>query len=245
MSRDLVWLNVGGTRFATSRATLGGWGPDTFFAALGRFEEGGEVFEEGGEVFVDRSPAVFAVVLQHLRGETAWADLRDLSPAQVRHVRRECDFYLLPALRALLDQAHWNFDPPPGCFFDGCDFVSESDDDLYLYGPVLFSPRLHVWTIETKNHTDGTGLSVGIESADADNPYHCRVGLFGGMLLNNTRVGQPYLKRIPSRLRLMLDLTQARFRVEMGPWISLPQTANRWRPMVKMMHRGDTFSKHE
>ncbi|XP_074078768.1 BTB/POZ domain-containing protein KCTD3 isoform X1 [Macrotis lagotis] len=93
---EIVQLNVGGTRFSTSRQTLM-WIPDSFFSSLlsGRIST---LRDETGAIFIDRDPAAFAPILNFLR--TKELDLRGVSINVLRH---EAEFYgITPLVRRLL-----------------------------------------------------------------------------------------------------------------------------------------------
>uniref|UniRef100_A0A7N8WX83 BTB/POZ domain-containing protein KCTD3 n=1 Tax=Mastacembelus armatus TaxID=205130 RepID=A0A7N8WX83_9TELE len=88
---EIIQLNVGGTRFSTSRQTLM-WIPDSFFSSLlsGRIST---LRDETGAIFIDRDPTAFAPILNFLR--TKELDLRIL--------RHEAEFYgITPLVRRLL-----------------------------------------------------------------------------------------------------------------------------------------------
>lgn len=88
---DIVHLNVGGTRFSTSRQTLT-WNQDTFFTSLlsGRISS---QKDETGAIFVDRDPKLFSVILNFLR--TKELQLRNLDLSALRH---EAEFYGISSL---------------------------------------------------------------------------------------------------------------------------------------------------
>ncbi|KAF6073360.1 potassium channel tetramerization domain containing 3 [Phyllostomus discolor] len=95
-SGEIVQLNVGGTRFSTSKQTLM-WIPDSFFSSLlsGRIST---LRDETGAIFIDRDPAAFAPILNFLR--TKELDLRGVSINVLRH---EAEFYgITPLVRRLL-----------------------------------------------------------------------------------------------------------------------------------------------
>ncbi|XP_053568471.1 LOW QUALITY PROTEIN: BTB/POZ domain-containing protein KCTD3 [Bombina bombina] len=103
-SGDIIQLNVGGTRFSTSKQTLM-WIPDSFFSSLlsGRIstlrdETGADVTSLPEEIFIDRDPTAFAPILNFLR--TKELDLRGVSLNVLRH---EAEFYgITPLVRRLL-----------------------------------------------------------------------------------------------------------------------------------------------
>uniref|UniRef100_A0A1B0D3S3 Uncharacterized protein n=1 Tax=Phlebotomus papatasi TaxID=29031 RepID=A0A1B0D3S3_PHLPP len=90
-SGDIVHLNVGGTKFATSRQTLT-WIPDTFFTALlsGRIAS---LRDDTGAIFIDRDPSLFGFVLNYLR--TREVDIRN---HDIRMLRHEAEYYNISPL---------------------------------------------------------------------------------------------------------------------------------------------------
>ncbi|XP_052341960.1 BTB/POZ domain-containing protein KCTD3-like isoform X1 [Oncorhynchus keta] len=93
---EIIQLNVGGTRFSTSRQTLM-WIPDSLFSSLlsGRISS---LLDETGAIFIDRDPTAFAPILNFLR--TKELDLRGVNINILRH---EAEFYgITPLVRRLL-----------------------------------------------------------------------------------------------------------------------------------------------
>lgn len=93
---EIIQLNVGGTRFSTSRQTLM-WIPDSFFSSLlsGRIST---LRDETEAIFIDRDPTAFAPILNFLR--TKELDIRGVSLNVLRH---EAEFYgITPLVRRLL-----------------------------------------------------------------------------------------------------------------------------------------------
>eukprot|EP00301_Raphidiophrys_heterophryoidea_P017945 c2937_g1_i1.p1 GENE.c2937_g1_i1~~c2937_g1_i1.p1 ORF type:complete len:299 (-),score=56.99 c2937_g1_i1:97-918(-) len=88
----IVKLNVGGTRYLTSRTTLLAHGPNFFsslFVSMESYAIGPALLDELGYVFIDRNGRLFDVVLEFLRtGEVWW-------PQGVarRQIEMEFDFY--------------------------------------------------------------------------------------------------------------------------------------------------------
>ncbi|XGW21274.1 hypothetical protein V3C99_004322 [Haemonchus contortus] len=78
---QVVSLNVGGQRFATSSHTLT-WIPDSFFTSLlsGRIPT---VRDDSGAIFIDRDPDVFRIILNYLR--TKQVDLSNIAPSTLKH----------------------------------------------------------------------------------------------------------------------------------------------------------------
>uniref|UniRef100_A0AAF5PT95 BTB domain-containing protein n=1 Tax=Wuchereria bancrofti TaxID=6293 RepID=A0AAF5PT95_WUCBA len=91
MTEQIVNLNVGGHRFATSRQTLT-WIPDTFFTSLlsGRIPT---VHDETNAIFIDRDPEMFRIILNYLR--TKQIDLSGVSLVNLKH---EAQYYGLGPL---------------------------------------------------------------------------------------------------------------------------------------------------
>lgn len=89
-------LNVGGTRFSTSRQTLS-WIPDSFFTALlsGRISS---LRDETGAIFIDRDPKVFALILNYLRTKDI-----ELKSVDIRALRHEAEYYgITPLVKRLV-----------------------------------------------------------------------------------------------------------------------------------------------
>jgi hypothetical protein len=92
---DIVTLNVGGKRFATSRQTLS-WVPDSFFSSLmsGRIPS---LRDETGAIFIDRDPGAFVPILHYLRTKTV-----DCGNISLRILKHEAEFYgVLPLVKRL------------------------------------------------------------------------------------------------------------------------------------------------
>lgn len=92
---QVVNLNVGGQRFATSSHTLT-WIPDSFFTSLlsGRIPT---VRDDSGAIFIDRDPDVFRIILNYLR--TKQVDLSNIAPSTLKHEAQY--FGLAPLVRRL------------------------------------------------------------------------------------------------------------------------------------------------
>ncbi|XP_033110842.1 BTB/POZ domain-containing protein KCTD3-like [Anneissia japonica] len=83
---EIIKLNVGGTKFSTSKQTLS-WVPDSFFSSLlsGRISS---MRDEEGAIFIDRDPVVFVPILNYLR--TKDLDVRGVNLTTLRH---DAEFY--------------------------------------------------------------------------------------------------------------------------------------------------------
>ncbi|KAJ8045657.1 BTB/POZ domain-containing protein KCTD3 [Holothuria leucospilota] len=94
-SGDIIKLNIGGTRFSTSKQTLLSV-PDSFFSSLvsGRIPS---VKDEEGAIFIDRDPTIFAPILLYLR--TKEVKLKDVD---VQSLKSEAEFYgIAPLVKKL------------------------------------------------------------------------------------------------------------------------------------------------
>ncbi|KAH9257351.1 hypothetical protein BASA81_004508 [Batrachochytrium salamandrivorans] len=87
----VITLNVGGTLFTTTRYTLCR-DRNSFFAALfsGRWNDGDAV------VFIDRSPLVFPIILDYLRGMEL--EVEFLTKREFKYLQSDADFYGLDGL---------------------------------------------------------------------------------------------------------------------------------------------------
>ena len=93
---DIINLNVGGTRFSTSRQTLSS-PQESFFTSMlsGRIPT---CRDETGALFIDRDPKLFAVILHFLRTKEL-----DLNGVDVSVLRHEAEFYgIVPLVKRLL-----------------------------------------------------------------------------------------------------------------------------------------------
>ncbi|XP_064621992.1 BTB/POZ domain-containing protein KCTD3-like [Lineus longissimus] len=93
---EIIHLNVGGTRFSTSRQTLT-WVQDSFFTSLlsGRISS---LRDETNAIFIDRDPKLFSIILNYLR--TKDVNLRDVDCSTLRH---EAEYYgIIPLVRRLV-----------------------------------------------------------------------------------------------------------------------------------------------
>ena len=92
---EIINLNVGGQRFATSKSTLT-WIPDSFFSCL-LSDRISSIKDGTGAYFIDRDPDAFVPILNFLR--TRDFSLRGVDPAVVLH---EAQFYgITPIVRRL------------------------------------------------------------------------------------------------------------------------------------------------
>ncbi len=93
---DIINLNVGGTRFSTSRQTLSS-PHESFFTSIlsGRIPS---CRDETGALFIDRDPKLFSIILQFLRTKEL-----DLNGVDVSVLRNEAEFYgILPLVKRLI-----------------------------------------------------------------------------------------------------------------------------------------------
>ncbi|KAJ1365462.1 hypothetical protein KIN20_025771 [Parelaphostrongylus tenuis] len=88
---QIIYLNVGGQRFATSSHTLT-WIPDSFFTSLlsGRIMT---VRDDQRCDFIDRDPEIFRIILNYLR--TKQVDLSNVTPSTLKH---EAEYFGLTPL---------------------------------------------------------------------------------------------------------------------------------------------------
>ena len=92
---DIIHLNVGGTKFSTSRQTLTCI-QDSFFTSLlsGRIPT---CRDETGALFIDRDPKLFSIILNFLRTKEL-----DVNGVDISVLRHEAEFYgVLPLAQRL------------------------------------------------------------------------------------------------------------------------------------------------
>uniref|UniRef100_A0A182W2V6 BTB/POZ domain-containing protein KCTD3 n=1 Tax=Anopheles minimus TaxID=112268 RepID=A0A182W2V6_9DIPT len=137
---DIVHLNVGGTRFSTSRQTLT-WVPDTFFTSLlnGRISS---LQDESDAIFIDRDPKLFSLVLNYLRTKEI-----DIKSVDIRVLRHEAEFYnIAPLIKRLML----------------CEEMDQSScGDVLFYG-YLPAPNIPVQEIPIgSSGSSGSSISAG------------------------------------------------------------------------------------
>ena len=99
-SADLISLNVGGTIFTTTLATLTK-DPDSMLAAMFRSSDLPPAKKDSnGCYFIDRSPRPFEVILDFLRT----GHLNNLNGCTLRQLEVEADFFGLSGLQEILRQ---------------------------------------------------------------------------------------------------------------------------------------------
>lgn len=92
----IVELNVGGTRFSTSKETLT-WVPESFFHSLfnGHISS---YRDHQGAIFIDRDPKLFSVILNFLRSKQL-----HLEGTDIKALRHEAEFFgVIPLVNRLL-----------------------------------------------------------------------------------------------------------------------------------------------
>lgn len=94
---DPVVFNVGGTKFAISMDSLKSV-PDTYFSHVvgGKWDL---KLSKDGSIFINRSPVAFGYLMDFLRDpESIQLAYENLTPLELYHLEKDCDFYLLPQL---------------------------------------------------------------------------------------------------------------------------------------------------
>lgn len=97
-----IAFNVGGKKFSTSLNSLLRF-PDSYFSQMMRGMKDVQLTKDGS-VFIDRSPIVFAYLLEFLRDPDNFANLSAfLTPRERWYLEQDCEFYAIPnALQHLL-----------------------------------------------------------------------------------------------------------------------------------------------
>ncbi|CAH1393201.1 unnamed protein product [Nezara viridula] len=148
-SGDIIHLNVGGTRFSTSRHTLS-WIPDSFFTALlsGRISS---LKDETGAFFIDRDPKLFATILNYLRTRDI-----DISNCDICPLRHEAEYYgITPLVKRLIL----------------CEDLDQSS-----CGDVLFYGCLPAPSVPIPEQGSQPSTSSGAQSKTNENPVHINRG---------------------------------------------------------------------
>jgi len=87
-AKSKIKLNIGGTKFTTTKSTLLSI-KDTYFYAM--LSSGRWTPDEDGEYFIDRNPKCFEIILDYLRSGNL--DLRGLDPDTLYRLEQDLDYY--------------------------------------------------------------------------------------------------------------------------------------------------------
>ncbi|RZF43067.1 hypothetical protein LSTR_LSTR001245 [Laodelphax striatellus] len=175
---EIVYLNVGGTRFSTSRQTLM-WIPDSFFTALlsGRIAS---LKDETGAIFIDRDPRLFAIILNYLRTRDI-----DLKNVEIRSLRHEAEYYgIVPLVKRLIlcedlnqsscgDVFFYGYLPPPTAPVHEPATTSSSaaSEESPARTPrtdhAAYLPTPHTHSRTTHTHSRNSSLDMRIASRSA------------------------------------------------------------------------------
>ncbi|EZA55758.1 BTB/POZ domain-containing protein KCTD3 [Ooceraea biroi] len=162
---DIVHLNVGGTRFSTSRQTLS-WIQDSFFTALlsNRIDSHKD---ESGALFIDRDPKLFSIILNYLRAKDI-----DLKTVDIRTLRHEAEYYgITPLVKRLMlcedltqsscgDVLFYGYLPPP---------------NIPLQEPIAITSNVSEVTVHARigatanSRTDGSSTSQAAATSSSTN----------------------------------------------------------------------------
>ncbi len=244
---ERVTIDVGGMVFATSLSTLRRH-PESFFGGLLRFGGGDPPPKH---VFIDRSPACFGLVLDHLRGEPLPVAL--LSERDVWHLRRDAAFFGLPELAAALEEEHWTWDASGGAQMRHDQGEEEAGEDIEVEaaGSGALRGEQHAWHVRLD--TGGLGVSLGV---CGEHGAVLKLGCFGGVLFGKglPRTGQEYDLAVPRgglppgtvvSVELRPRAGWIRFAVGLrrGRRVPLPPGEAGWRPYVRLVHPGDCVTR--
>ncbi|XP_012275809.1 BTB/POZ domain-containing protein KCTD3 isoform X2 [Orussus abietinus] len=185
---DIVHLNVGGTRFSTSRQTLT-WIPDSFFTAL-LSNRIASRRDENGALFIDRDPKMFSIILNYLR--TRDIDLRNMD---IRTLRHEAEYYgITPLVKRLMlcedlsqsscgDVLFYGCLPPPCIPLQKPLSITSSVSDVSVHGRLVSGPvpvtRGDIPTTSQSNNTSSncstqSTNSTGQQNQKSSLPTHAR-----------------------------------------------------------------------
>ncbi|XP_058808966.1 BTB/POZ domain-containing protein KCTD3 isoform X2 [Phymastichus coffea] len=173
---EIIHLNVGGTRFSTSRQTLS-WIPDSFFTAL-LSNRIASRRDDSGALFIDRDPKIFSVILNYLR--TKDIDLKDVN---IRTLRHEAEYYgITPLVKRLMlcedlsqsscgDVLFYGYLPPPNIPLQEPTSVSATISDVSVHG----RPSNSTSTPPPRTETPSTTQAVSNSNNSATNSINYRV----------------------------------------------------------------------
>ena len=124
IQRNRIKLDVGGTTFSTSITTLTSV-KDSFFEKM--FSERWVQPEPDGTFFIDRNPAVFHHILEHLRTQQL-PKLSTLSEEEQELLKKDASFYMLPNLEKMFGGTQKTHSFGHGGFRRGMGYVLKSNN---------------------------------------------------------------------------------------------------------------------
>ena len=210
---DIVRLNVGGTRFSTSRQTLT-WVGDSFFTGLLSFRMTSQR-DESGALFIDRDPKLFSIILNYLR--TKHIDLKNVD---LRTLRHEAEYYgITPLVKRLMlcedlsqsscgDVLFYGYLPPPSIPLHESTTVASNVGDVSVHGRI---PT----TTSTATSADVPSTSQSIAPGTSNNHNNNNgqqnhKGVFGTHVRNSSLDYRVQQRGLPHSRTSSLDLRHAR-----------------------------------
>jgi hypothetical protein len=106
-ANDVLRIDVGGSKFTTSKATLMAE-KETYFHGL--LSSSDKAADEDGEYFIDRNPRFFGIIVDYLRSVAAKVDFpeikfTELSESERLQILSDAEFYQIESLKNRLKEA--------------------------------------------------------------------------------------------------------------------------------------------
>ncbi|CAK9813428.1 BTB/POZ domain-containing protein KCTD3 [Anthophora quadrimaculata] len=208
---DIVHLNVGGTRFSTSKQTLT-WVPDSFFTALLSNRIASHK-DEIGALFIDRDPKLFSIILNYLRTKDI-----DLKNVDLRTLRHEAEYYgITPLVKRLIlcedltqsscgDVLFYGYLPPPSIPLQEPTTAPSNVGDVSVHGRVPTSTSRVEVPSTSQNTTPGTSSSYN----NNNNGQQNHKGVLTTHMRNSSLDYRVQQKGLPHSRTSSLDLRHVR-----------------------------------
>ncbi|XP_043483297.1 BTB/POZ domain-containing protein KCTD3 isoform X1 [Leptopilina heterotoma] len=215
---EIIHLNVGGTRFSTSRQTLS-WIPDSFFTAL-LSNRIASRRDENGALFIDRDPKVFSIILNYLRTKDI-----DLKNIDIRALRHEAEYYgITPLVKRLMlcedlsqsscgDVLFYGYLPPPNVPLQEPASVSASISDVSIHGRPAGAPQVPRTEAATSTtaaapQSSGSSSNSSNQPSNSNNQQNHRASL--PTHARNSSLDYRVSRGVPHSRTPSLDLRHAR-----------------------------------
>nr|XP_012139190.1 PREDICTED: SH3KBP1-binding protein 1 isoform X1 [Megachile rotundata]XP_012139192.1 PREDICTED: SH3KBP1-binding protein 1 isoform X1 [Megachile rotundata] len=217
----IVHLNVGGTRFSTSKQTLT-WVPDSFFTALLSNRIASQR-DEIGALFIDRDPKLFCIILNYLRTKDI-----DLKNVDLRTLRHEAEYYgITPLVKRLIlcedlsqsscgDVLFYGYLPPPSIPLHEPSTVPSNVGDVSVHGrvPATTATTTTATTSSTNSRADipstSQSTASGISNNHSNNGQQNHKGVLGTHMRNSSLDYRIQQRGLPHSRTSSLDLRHAR-----------------------------------
>jgi len=160
-AKSKIVLDVGGKKFATSKATLLKY-ENTYFSNMLACACPDE---DDGSYFIDRSPKYFSVVIEYMRGDGGALNLEEYDSRVAEKIKKEFQFYKIPV--AIEEKIKYLFSTGKTATMPSSYVISKG---------TLLQKGKHTWKVKVDNVVGSNDVGVAAPSHpnDAGNSHFNR-----------------------------------------------------------------------